>query len=58
MNSLESNMVIMNNALQCKKRTYNTEIGIGIVVCLGFLLLYRFHHHQRNKLKNNFVYTM
>ena len=56
MNSFESNIMLVNNALQQKKRTFQTEIGIGMLVMLGIVLVYRFYHHPRNKLKNNYMF--
>ena len=56
MNSLESNIALVNNTLQHKKRTFHTEIGIGIVVGLVGVLMFRYY--RKNKLKNNSMYTM
>lgn len=56
MNSLESNIALVNSTLQHKKRTFHTEIGIGIMMGLVGVLVFRYH--QKNKLKNNSMYTM
>ena len=56
MNSLESNIALVNNTLQHKKRTFHTELGIGIMMGLMGVLMFRYY--KKNKLKNNSMYTM
>ena len=58
MNSLENNIARVNTTLQQKKQTHQTEIGLAIIVCLILALTFRFYHHRRNKLKNNYMYPI